>query len=337
MDIKQALAAVAEGKNLSQQEAEEILASIMHGEATNSQIGGLLMGLRMKGETVEEIAGFVAGMRGAGIRCPVEGNVIDIVGTGGDCAGTFNISTTSAFVVAGAGGKVAKHGNRGVSSKSGAADVLGTLGVKIDMSADRVAQCVKTAGVGFLFAQTFHPAMKYVAPVRREMGVRTVFNLLGPLTNPAGTKKLVIGVYGKEWCTPLARALARLGTEKAWVVHGGDGLDEITTTTKTYVTEWDGKAIREFEIDPEKLGLKLAHSEDLKGGDAPVNAEIARSILNGEKGPKRDIVLLNAAAALTVLGVAKNLEDGLARAAQSIDSGAAGKALELLISTSLEP
>jgi len=336
MNIQQALAAVVSRQDLSQQEAQDTLASIMRGEGTPAQIGGLLVGLRMKGETVAEIAGFVAAMRAAATRCPIAESVVDIVGTGGDRAGTFNISTTASFVVAGAGGRVAKHGNRGVSSKSGAADVLGTLGVKLDLSPEQVAHCVSEAGVGFLFAQSFHPAMKYVAPVRRDMGLRTVFNLLGPLTNPAGTKRLVVGVYGREWCRPLAEALGCVNTEKAWVVHGSDGLDEITTTGRTFVAQWDGQGVSEFEIDPAKLGLSLARPEDLLGGGPEENAAITRSILEGTSGPKRDIVILNAAAALVVTDLVADLSEGLAKAREAIDSGAALKALEALVRTSQE-
>ena len=336
MNIQQALSAVVARQDLSQEDARQTLASIMRGEGTTAQIGGLLVGLRMKGETVEEIAGFVAAMRDAATRCPVDVPVVDIVGTGGDHAGTFNISTTTAFVVAGAGGHVAKHGNRGVSSRSGAADVLAELGVVLDLTPDQVAVCVHKAGVGFLFAQAFHPAMKYVAPVRREMGLRTIFNLLGPLTNPAGTKRLVVGVFGQEWCVPLAQALGRLGTEKAWVVHGSDGLDEITTTGKTHVAEWDGQGVREFEIDPVAHGLALARPEDLLGGEPVENAGITRAILAGTPGPKADIVLLNAAAALVVAGKAGTLDAGLSMARESIRSGAAGKALAALVATSKE-
>jgi anthranilate phosphoribosyltransferase len=336
MNIQQALSAVVARQNLSQEEATQTLASIMRGEGTTAQIGGLLVGLRMKGETVDEIAGFVAAMRDAATRCPVNVPVVDIVGTGGDHAGTFNISTTTAFVVAGAGGFVAKHGNRGVSSRSGSADVLAELGVSLDLNPDQVAECVHKAGVGFLFAQAFHPAMKYVAPVRREMGLRTIFNLLGPLTNPAGTKRLVVGVFAKEWCVPLAQALGRLGTENAWVVHGSDGLDEITTTGKTFVAEWDGQRVREFEIDPLALGLELARPEELLGGDPVENAGITRAILSGVPGPKADIVILNAAAALVVTGIVNTLEEGLTMARESIGSGAALKALEMLVITSKE-
>ena len=336
MNIQQALSAVVARQDLSQEDARQTLASIMRGEGTTAQIGGLLVGLRMKGETVEEIAGFVAAMRDAATRCPVDVPVVDIVGTGGDHAGTFNISTTTAFVVAGAGGHVAKHGNRGVSSRSGAADVLAELGVVLDLTPDQVAACVHKAGVGFLFAQAFHPAMKYVAPVRREMGLRTIFNLLGPLTNPAGTKRLVVGVFGQEWCVPLAQALGRLGTEKAWVVHGSDGLDEITTTGRTHVAEWDGQGVREFEIDPTAHGLALARPEDLLGGEPVENAGITRAILAGTAGPKADIVLLNAAAALVVAGKADTLDAGLSMARESIRSGAAGKALAALVATSKE-
>lgn len=337
MNVQEALAAVVDGRDLTQQEATQTLASIMRGEAPASQIGGLLVALRMKGETVEEIAGFVSAMREASTRCPVTVPVVDIVGTGGDHAGTFNISTTTAFVVAGAGGAVAKHGNRGVSSRSGSADVLQVLGVALDLTPEAVARCVSEAGVGFLFAQAFHPAMKHVAPVRREMGLRTIFNLLGPLTNPAGTKRLVVGVFDQRWCTPLAQALGRLGTEKAWVVHGEDGLDEITVCGRTWVSEWTGSEVREFAIDPVELGLPIASGKDISGAGPEENAQITRDILSGkEQGPRRDIVLLNAAAALVVTGKADTLEQGLALARTSIDGGAATKALETLVKISKE-
>lgn len=337
MNVQEALATVVVGKDLTQEEAKETLASIMRGEAPSSQIGGLLVALRMKGETVEEIAGFVAAMREASTRCPVEVPVVDIVGTGGDHAGTFNISTTTAFVVAGAGGNVAKHGNRGVSSRSGAADVLSVLGVSLELSPEQVAQCVSQAGVGFLFANAFHPAMKHVAPVRREMGLRTIFNLLGPLTNPAGTKRLLVGVFDQRWCTPLALALGRLGTEKAWVVHGSDGLDEITVTGRTFVSEWTGTEVREFEIDPAEFGIAPATLGDLAGAGPEENAVITRGILSGAiAGAPRDIVLLNAAAALVVAGKAETIAKALELARQSIDSGSAMKALSTLVELSKE-
>jgi len=336
MTLQEALNLVIENKDLTQDQAAEIAGILMRGEATQAQIGGFLVALRMKGETVDEIAGFVRAMRENAIRCPVTIPVVDIVGTGGDHSGTFNISTTAAFVIAGAGSAVAKHGNRSISSRSGAADVLASLGLALDLGPAEVAHCVEKAGVGFLFAQAFHPAMKHVGPARREMAVRTVFNLLGPMTNPAGTKRIVIGVYAQRWCRPLAEALAVLGTEKAWVVHGSDGLDEITTTGPTHVCEWDGTAIREFQISPTEVGLALATESDIKGGDPAENAEILKSILDGAKGPKRDIVVLNAAAALLVSGKAESLLDGVAKAQNSIDSGAARKTLDALLTLSKE-
>lgn len=336
MTLQEALNRVIENHDLTQEEAADIAGVLMRGEATQAQIGGFLVALRMKGETVDEIAGFVRAMRQNAIPCPVTVPVVDIVGTGGDHSGTFNISTTASFVIAGAGHAVAKHGNRGISSRSGAADVLASIGLSLDLNPEEVARCVGEAGVGFLFAQSFHPAMKHVGPARREMAVRTVFNLLGPMTNPAGTKRLVIGVFAKRWCRPLAEALAVLGTEKAWVVHGSDGLDEITTTGPTHVCEWDGTRIAEFEISPEQVGLAVASESDIKGGDPAENAEILKSILDGAKGPKRDIVVLNAAAALFVSGKASSLVDGVARAQASIDSGAARKAMDALVALSRE-
>ena len=334
MTLQEALNRVVENKDLTQEEAADIAGVIMRGEATQAQIGGFLVALRMKGETVDEIAGFVRAMRANAVRCPVTVPVVDIVGTGGDHAGTFNISTTTAFVVAGAGGAVAKHGNRGVSSKSGAADVLQSLGLSLELSPEEVARCVESTGVGFLFAQSFHPAMKHVGPARREMAVRTVFNLLGPMTNPAGTKRLVVGVFAKRWCRPLAQALGMLGTERAWVVNGSDGLDEITTTGPTWVAEWTGSEVREFEISPADADLPTASEADLKGGGPEENATILRGILSGAPGPKRDIVVLNAAAALVVSGKAKDLREGAAKARASIDSGAALKALDSLVELS---
>jgi anthranilate phosphoribosyltransferase len=336
VNIQEAISKVVDRGDLSQTEAALVAGCIMRGEATPAQIGGLLVALRMKGETVEEIAGFVAAMRENAVRCPVTAPVVDIVGTGGDHSGTFNISTTTAFVVVGAGGRVAKHGNRGVSSKSGAADVLSALGVDLELSPEQVATCVDRAGVGFLFAQAFHPAMKHVGPVRGQLRVRTIFNLLGPLTNPAGTKRLVVGVFDRKWCRPLADALSRLGTEKAWVVHGSDGLDEITTTGPTHVAAWDGTSVTEFDISPADAGLPLAQPSDLKGGEAAENAAILRSLLGGEKGPKRDIVVLNAAAALVVAGLAPDLVSGARLAESSIDSGKALSALDALVTTSRE-
>jgi len=334
MDLHEAIAKVVDRIDLSQSEAAQVAGCIMRGEATQAQIGGLLVGLRMKGETVEEIAGFVTAMRENATRCPVTVPVVDIVGTGGDHSGTFNISTTTSFVVAGAGAHVAKHGNRGVSSKSGAADVLSALGVDLDLSPEQVATCVDRAGVGFLFAQAFHPAMKHVGPVRAHLRVRTIFNLLGPLTNPAGTKRLVVGVFDRKWCRPLAEALSRLGTEKAWLVHGSDGLDEITTTGPTHVAAWDGNAVTEFDISPADASLPTARASDLKGGDAQENAKLLRGILSGEKGPKRDIVVFNAAAALLVAGLATDLDSGARLAERSIDSGKALLALDSLVATS---
>lgn len=331
LSIQEALNQVVDNRDLTQDEAAAIAGIIMRGEATQAQIGGFLVALRMKGETVDEIAGFVRAMRENAVPCPMTVPVVDIVGTGGDHAGTFNISSTSAFVVAGAGGAVAKHGNRGISSRSGAADVLSQLGVSLELTPAQVATCVEKAGVGFLFAQSFHPAMRHVGPARKEMAVRTVFNLLGPMTNPAGTKRLVIGVFAQRWCRPLAEALARLGTERAWVVYGSDGLDEITLTGPTHVVEWTGTELREFDISPSDVGLQTANADDLKGGGPEENAVILRDVLSGTPGPKRDIVVMNSAAALVVLGKSANLSEGVVLAQKSIDSGAALHALESLV------
>lgn len=336
MNLQLALQRVVDNQDLTFEEAAQIAGILMRGEATQAQIGGFLVALRMKGETVQEIAGFVQAMRQNALRCPVSIPVVDVVGTGGDHAGTFNISTTTAFVVAGAGGAVAKHGNRGISSKSGAADVLQTLGLSLDLSPEEVARCVQEVGVGFLFAPSFHPAMKHVGPARREMAVRTVFNLLGPMTNPAGTKRLVVGVFAKRWCRPLAEALSLLGTEHAWVVHGTDGLDEITTTGPTHVVEWNGERLREFEVSPSDLGLATATSSDISGGGPEENAAILRQILSGAPGPRRDIVVMNAAAALHVAGKASSFEEGARQAMESIDTGKAIDALDRLLTLSKE-
>ncbi len=333
-DLRTLIGKVATGAALTREEAAAAFDAMMSGDATPSQMGGLLMGLRVRGETVDEITGAVTAMRAKMIRVIAPADAVDIVGTGGDGSGSVNVSTCASFIVAGAGVPVAKHGNRALSSRSGAADVLMALGVKVDIAPDQVGRCVNETGIGFMFAPTHHPAMKNVGPTRVELATRTIFNLLGPLSNPAGVKRLMVGVFSRQWVLPLAQVLKNLGSDAAWVVHGSDGLDEITLTGPTYVAELKDGAIREFEIDPADAGLPLAASADLKGGDADHNAAALRAVLEGKPGAFRNVALLNAAAALVVAGRAGNLKDGVALATQSLDSGAARKRLEHLVAVS---
>ena len=325
---------VATGATMTRDEAAHVFDKMMSGEATPAQMGGLLMALRLRGETVEEITGAVTTMRAKMLTVDAPKGAIDVVGTGGDAAGSYNISTCAAFIVAGAGVPVAKHGNRALSSRSGAADVLGALGVKIELAPEEISRCIREAGIGFMFAPAHHPAMKHVGPARVELGTRTIFNLLGPLSNPAGVKRQMVGVFARPWIEPLANVLGALGMERAYVVHGSDGLDEITTTGPTYVAELSDGKVRTFEITPEEVGLKRATGADLKGADAAHNAEALRSVLAGEAGAFRDIALLNAAAALVVAGKAKDLKDGVQLAAKSVDSGEAKKRLDRLVAVS---
>jgi anthranilate phosphoribosyltransferase len=333
-DFKALIGKVASGKSLTRGEAEAAFNVMMSGEATPSQMGGFLMALRVRGETVDEIAGAVATMRAKMLRVDAPPEAIDVVGTGGDAVGTYNISTASAFVVAGAGVPVAKHGNRALSSKSGAADVLTALGVKIDLAPDLVARCIREAGIGFMFAPAHHSAMKHVGPTRVELGTRTIFNLLGPLSNPAGVKRALIGIFSPQWLKPVAEVLGDLGNEAVWVVHGDGGVDEISISGPTQVAELKGGRIDTFEISPEDVGLTRAPLETIKGGDARVNAEALRAVLNGAAGPYRDTVLLNAGAALVVAGKAKDLGEGVRLAAASIDEGHARYRLKCLIAVS---
>ena len=285
---------------------------MMSGEATPSQMGALLMGLRVRGETVDEITGAVTTMRAKmlGVKAPPD--AIDVVGTGGDASGSFNISTCAALIVAGCGVPVAKHGNRALSSRSGAADVLQALGVKIDLTPQQVGRCIAQAGIGFMFAPAHHPAMKNVGPTRVEMGTRTIFNLLGPLSNPAGVKRQMIGAFSKQWIEPMAQVLKNLGAESIWVVHGSDGLDEITISGPTSVAALENGKIRSFEIAPEDAGVSRAKPEALRGGDADANARALLDVLKGKAGPFRDVAVINAAAALIVAGKAKDLKEGAA-------------------------
>ncbi|WP_173931736.1 anthranilate phosphoribosyltransferase [Chelativorans sp. Marseille-P2723] len=329
-DLKAHIAKVAAGDSLSFPEAREAFEIIMSGEATPSQIGGFLMALRVRGETVDEISGAVDTMRAKMLPVTAPADAVDIVGTGGDASGTYNVSTCAAFVVAGCGVPVAKHGNRALSSRSGAADSLASLGVNIEIGPERIASCIAEAGVGFMFAPNHHAAMRHVGPARVELGTRTIFNLLGPLSNPAGVKRQLVGVFSPQWVGPLALVLKQLGAERAWVVHGA-GLDEMTTAGTTLVAALEDGKVRNFEVTPEEAGLERAAVADLKGGDAAHNAAALRAVLEGHKNPYRDIALLNAAAALIVAGKADSLKKGVALAAESIDSGRALAALEKLI------
>lgn len=335
MDMKELIAKVADGKDLTEEEARRGMEILLGGEATQAQIGAFLTALRMKGETLEELVGFASVLRDkAETIKPAVDNYVDLVGTGGDCTYTFNISTTSSFVVAAAGLPVAKHGNRSISSKSGAGDVLEELGVNIMAEPAVVERCVNEAGIGFMFAQLFNKSMKYVGQARKEMGIRTVFNILGPLANPSRAKNMVVGVYSPTLTEAVAKAMARLGVERAFVVSGCDNMDEITLSGKTTVSEIKNGEVDTFQIAPEDFGLKSVPLDELKGGDGKENAKITRAILGGEKGPKRDIVLLNAGATLCVGGVAADIKEGIRLAEQAIDSGAALKTLEKLVEES---
>jgi len=328
---------------LSREEARAVMAEVLTGKCTDAQIAALLVALHMKGETVEEIVGFAEAIRAAATPLSIHENstvdvsgtgrdaLVDTCGTGGDASGTFNISTATALVVAGAGVRVAKHGNRSVTSKCGSADVMEALGVSISLPPTRLAACLEEVGIAFLFAPAMHSAMKYVQPARRELRLRTVFNLLGPLTNPAHASAQVVGVYSVELVEKLAEALSMLGLHRAMVVHGLDGLDEITITGPTRVAEVREGSVRTYEVTPEEFGIERAPIEDISGGDAAANAAIIREILSGRKSPKRDVVLLNAAAALVAAGRADHVAEALPLAARSIDSGAAAEKLEAMV------
>src|SRR3990170_3761423 len=333
-DLRPALRKMAAGETFTENEAAEIFALIMSGAATEAQVGALLMGMRVRGETVEEIAGAARAMRARAVKVRAPEGAIDTCGTGGDAKGSHNISTCAAFVVAGAGVPVAKHGNRSISSRSGSADVLAALGVNIACEPDTIARSIEACGLGFMFAPAHHAAMRHVAKVRTELGTRTIFNLLGPLANPAGAKYQVVGVFSEEWVEPIARVLGLLGAERAWVVHGADGLDELTTTGISHVAVLDGGKVSTFKVSPKNAGLAEAKPEDLIGGDAAENAAHIRAVLGGNQGPFRDIVLLNAAAALLVAGRAKTLREGVMLAAESVDSGKAKGVLEALVKLS---
>src|SRR5437870_4934815 len=345
--ITEALKTLVERRDLSRIEAAAAMEAIMSGSATNAQIAAFLTALRMKGETVEELIGFAQVMRQKAVRVRTRGTegsasltgtdremLIDTCGTGGDASGTFNVSTATAFVVAGAGLKVAKHGNRSASSLCGSADVVEALGVSLELTPPQVARCVDEIGIGFLYAPLLHTAMKHVMAARREMGIRTVFNLLGPLTNPASANAQLIGVASAGLTEPLARVLAELGTIRAFVVHGADGLDEISNTGESQISEVHEGVVRSSRVRPRDFGLPRATIRDLRGGDRGENAQIIRLVLGGEPGPRRDIVLMNAAAALVAGGKARDLKEGVGMASQSIDSGAAASKLAALVERS---
>ena len=333
-DLRATIRKVADGGTLTRTEAAQAFDLIMSGGATEAQIGALLLGLRVRGETIDEIAGAAQAMRAKAVKVAAPKGAIDTCGTGGDAKGTHNISTCAAFVVAGAGVPVAKHGNRSISSRSGSADVLAALGVNIDCTPEVITQCIEACGLGFMFAPAHHAAMRHVAKVRTELGTRTIFNLLGPLANPASTKFQIVGVFAENWVEPIANVLGILGVERAWVVHGSDGLDELTTTGISHVAALDAGKVSTFKIAPKNAGLAEARPEDLAGGDASENARHVEAVLRGEEGPLRDVVLLNAGAALLVAGKATSLREGVALAAQSIDSGKARIVLEELVTLS---
>lgn len=336
--MKSVIAQVATGASLSVAEAEQAFDIVMSGDATPAQIGAFLMALRVRGETVDEITGAARVMRAKMTRIKAPAGAMDIVGTGGDASGTFNISTGAALVVAACGVPVAKHGNRALSSKSGAADVLSALGVNLDADFALIERAIAEAGIGFMMAPRHHGAMRSVAGPRVELGTRTIFNLLGPLSNPAGVKRQFSGAFARQWIEPMARVLGALGSERAWVAHGSDGLDELTTTGPSTVAEWNDGSVRTFEVTPADAGLPLAAPADLKGGDGETNAAAMRAMLGGERGPLRDVVLYNAAAALIVAGVAPDLRTGAARAAAAIDDGEAKATLDRLVEiTNLPP
>ena len=332
--LREALRKTAAGEALTEGEAERALETIMEGAAPPAATAALLTALRVRGESVSEIVGFARAMRRFAVRVEAPAGVVDTCGTGGDAKGTINISTAAAFVARGVGVVVAKHGNRAATSQAGSADVLEALGAEIELGPEQVSRCIEEAGVGFMFARTHHPAMKFVAPVRTELPFRTIFNLLGPLTNPAGARRQLVGVFGGAYVRPVAEALRGLGAEKALVVHGADGMDEITVTEKTLVAEVGDEGIEEYVISPEDFGLGVHAPDGLLGGDAHLNARILRDILSGaETGAARDVTLLNAGAAIYVSGRARSIEEGVRFAEESIGSGAALGALEDFVHT----
>jgi anthranilate phosphoribosyltransferase len=333
-DFRAILAKVADGRALSVEEARTAFEIMMSGEATPAQMGGFLMALRVRGETVDEITGAVLTMRSKMTVVAAPDEALDIVGTGGDASGTYNISTCAALIAAGAGLKIAKHGNRALSSKSGAADTLVALGVNIDIPPEAISRCIEEAGVGFMFAPAHHSAMRHVGSTRVELATRTIFNLLGPLSNPARVQRQVIGVFSKAWVEPLAHVLNKLGSQRIWVTHGEGGLDEITPTGTTWVAELKDGAVTTFEVTPEDAGLARSPLAALKGGDAETNAAALLAVLKGERNAFRDAAVMTAAAALTVAGKADGLKSGAGQAAEAIDSGRAAAALKSLVAVS---
>jgi anthranilate phosphoribosyltransferase len=330
--IKEALSKIVSGSDLTMAEAREVMSEIMRGEATQAQIGAFLTALRMKGETVDEIAGCAQAMRESAIAVkPKRNQLVDTCGTGGDGKGTFNISTTVAFVAAGAGLAVAKHGNRSVSSKCGSADLLQALGVNLELTPEQVARCIDEVGIGFLFAPKLHPAMKHALAPRREIGLRTIFNILGPLSNPAQAKRQLLGVYDGDLTELMAQVLLALGAEHAFVVHGADGLDELSVTGQNKISRLHNGHIETYYLDPQDLGLPRAKLSDLAGGSVEDNAAITKALLAGEDGPKRDVILLNAAAVLIAGGKASSFSEGLKLAAEDIDNGSAQRRLHQLV------
>jgi anthranilate phosphoribosyltransferase len=332
--FKPIIAKVAAGAKLTREESVAAFDSMLSGDVTPSQMGGFLMALRVRGESVDEIAGAVTAMRSRMVKVSAPEGAVDIVGTGGDNSGSYNVSTLASFIVAGCGVPVAKHGNRAASSKAGTADTLVALGVKIGVAPEIVERCIAEAKFGFMMAPTHHAAMRHVGPTRVELGTRTIFNLLGPLANPAGVKRQMIGVYSAAWLEPMAEVLRSLGSERVWIAHGEDGLDEITTTAPTQIVELNGGKISSFMIVPEDVGLKRAAPGALKGGDAAHNAQALRDVLDGARNAYRDIAAFNAAAALVVVGKAHDLKAGVAAAEAALDSGAARGALERLVAVS---
>lgn len=335
--FKPLIAKIAGGASLTRAEAERAFDMILSGNVTPAQMGGFLLGLRQRGETIEEITGAVSALRSKMLKVPAPPDAIDIVGTGGDGHGTYNVSTLAALIVAACGVPVAKHGNRAASSKSGASDVLTALGVRIGLSPEEVTASIAQSGIGFMLAPAHHAAIRRVAEVRAELGTRTLFNLIGPLANPAGVKRQLLGVFSAQWLQPLAEVLRNLGSERVWLVHGSDGLDEVTTTGPTFVTALESGATRSFEIVPEEAGLKRAKLDDLKGGDAAHNAAALNAVLHGARNPYRDIAILNAAAALVIAEKAIDLKEAAALAADAIDTGRAAGVLAKLIKASQGP
>jgi anthranilate phosphoribosyltransferase len=330
MELRDALARVIAGQSLSGDEMARVVGRIMDGEATPAQIGGLLVALRMKGETPDEIAGAARAMRARAlpIRCPEPERAVDTCGTGGDSSGSINVSTIAAIVTAACGVRVAKHGNRALSSRSGSADVLEALGVDVQAAVDRLERCLEEAGIAFLFAPQFHAATRHAAGPRKELGTRTIFNLLGPLTNPAGVKNQVVGVFGDAWCEPVARALGMLGSRRAFVIHGEGGLDEVAVAGRTRVAEWTGREVRRYELRPQDFGLADADPSELKGGDAAENAAVVRAVLSGKPGAPRAAAVMEAALALVAAGAAEDLPEAARRAAAAVDGGAARETLD---------